>query len=84
MRNFQDTFEPRKRSFISAFSICMGVPLIKVNHLIYCILINFNISLRINCCDIFHYFCEDKTAKTKRLNQYIKSRHFISVTTGAN
>ena len=27
MRNFQDTFEIRKRSFISAFSICMTVPL---------------------------------------------------------
>ena len=27
MRNFQDTFETRKRSFISAFSICMTVPL---------------------------------------------------------
>ena len=27
MRNFQDTFETRKRSFISAFSICMAVPL---------------------------------------------------------
>ena len=23
MRNFQDTFETRKRSFISAFSVCM-------------------------------------------------------------
>ena len=28
MWNFQDTFETRKRSFISAFSICMTVPLI--------------------------------------------------------
>ena len=28
MRNFQDTFETRKRPFISAFSICMTVPLI--------------------------------------------------------
>ena len=28
MQNFQDTFEKRKRSFISAFSICMTVPLI--------------------------------------------------------
>ena len=28
MQNFQDTFETRKRSFISAFSICMTVPLI--------------------------------------------------------
>ena len=27
MRNFQDTFETRKRSFFSAFSICMTVPL---------------------------------------------------------
>ena len=27
MRNFQDTFETRKRSFISAFSIYMTVPL---------------------------------------------------------
>ena len=29
MRNFQDNFETRKRSFISAFSICMTVPLRK-------------------------------------------------------
>ena len=28
MQNFQDTFETPKRSFISAFSICMTVPLI--------------------------------------------------------
>ena len=28
MRNIQDTFETRKRSIISAFSICMTVPLI--------------------------------------------------------
>ena len=27
MRNFQDTFETRKRSFISTFSICMTVTL---------------------------------------------------------
>ena len=27
MRNFQDTFETHKRSFINAFSICMTVPL---------------------------------------------------------
>ena len=26
MRNFQDTFEARKQSFISAFSVCMAVP----------------------------------------------------------
>ena len=29
MRNFQDTLETRKRSFISDFSICMTVPLNK-------------------------------------------------------
>ena len=34
MRNFQDTFETRKRSFFSAFSICMTVPLIS-NHRLY-------------------------------------------------
>ena len=28
MRNFQNTFETSERSFISAFSICMTVPLI--------------------------------------------------------
>ena len=27
MRNFQDIFETRKRTFISAFSVCMTVPL---------------------------------------------------------
>ena len=27
MRNFQETFETRKQSFTSAFSICMTVPL---------------------------------------------------------
>ena len=27
MRNFQGTFEARKRYFISTFSICMTVPL---------------------------------------------------------
>ena len=32
MRNFQDTFETRKRSFISTFSICMTVPLSKKKH----------------------------------------------------
>ena len=31
MRNFQDTFEKRKRSCVSAFSICMTVPLMFYN-----------------------------------------------------
>ena len=30
MRDFQDTFETDKRSCISAFSICMALPLNKV------------------------------------------------------
>ena len=29
MRSFQETFETRKQSFISAFSICMALPLTK-------------------------------------------------------
>ena len=36
MRNFQDTFETRKRSFISAFLICMTVPLINLYFLRLC------------------------------------------------
>ena len=35
MRNFQDTFETRKRSFISAFAICMTVILIKADRKFY-------------------------------------------------
>ena len=35
MRNFQDTFETRERSFISAFSICMTEPLPQQQHLFY-------------------------------------------------
>ena len=33
MRDFQDTFETRKRSFRSAFSTCMNVLLIRYNEL---------------------------------------------------
>ena len=33
MSNFQDTFETRKRSLISASSICMTVPLTKTQEL---------------------------------------------------
>ena len=32
MRNFQDNFETHKRSFISAFSFCMTVPLSNLVH----------------------------------------------------
>ena len=35
MRNFKDTFEARKGSFISAFSICMTVTLIIISGLKY-------------------------------------------------
>ena len=31
MRNFQDTFEIRKRPFISVYSVCMTVPLIYIS-----------------------------------------------------
>ena len=33
MRNFQNNFETFKQSFISAFSICMTVPLKSDSHL---------------------------------------------------
>ena len=33
MQNFQDTFETRERSFVSAFSICMTVPLMLIGDL---------------------------------------------------
>ena len=32
MRNFQDTFETRKRPLISGFSICMTVPLSNITN----------------------------------------------------
>ena len=35
MRNFQDTIETRKRQFISAFPVCMTVPLNKLLLLIH-------------------------------------------------
>ena len=35
MQNFQDTFETRKGSFISAFSICITVPLTNFNDTTY-------------------------------------------------
>ena len=35
MRNFQDTFKTRKRSIISAFSICMTVSLKEVSFFSY-------------------------------------------------
>ena len=47
MRNFEDTFETRKRSFICAFLICMTVPFFKclVVKSVKCTLISFNITL---------------------------------------
>ena len=32
MRNYQDGFETPKRSFVTAFSICMTIPLIHLVH----------------------------------------------------
>ena len=34
MQNFQDIFETRERSFISAFSICMTAPLTITTHVL--------------------------------------------------
>ena len=55
MGNFQDAFETRKRSFISAFSICMTVPLTKI-HFIN-ILRSKSIFLIFDINKIFQKFC---------------------------
>ena len=34
MRNFQDTFETSKRSFVSAFSICMTIPITELKGMV--------------------------------------------------
>ena len=77
MRNFQDTFETRKRPFISVFSICMTVALNKPNlsnillAKLTWILIGFNLFLKI---DVFTTQTESGTsfhifgAKDKRLS----------------
>ena len=44
MQNFQDTFETRKQSFISAFSICMTVPIKQFKQLIFRLIIAVIIS----------------------------------------
>ena len=44
MRNFQDTFETRKQSFISVFSICMTVPLINIENMQILILMQIKIN----------------------------------------
>ena len=45
MRNFQDTFQTRKGSFIDTFSICMTVPLKVMNN-----------EVIINSIEIYHRF----------------------------
>ena len=40
MRNFQDTFETRKRSIISAFYICITVPLILLSFVVLLFLVD--------------------------------------------
>ena len=42
MRNFQDTFETRKRSIISAFYICITVPLILLSFVVLFLVDMFN------------------------------------------
>ena len=44
MQNFQDTFETRKQSFISVFSICMTVPLINIENMQILILMRIKIN----------------------------------------
>ena len=44
MRNIQDTFKTRKLSFISAFLICMTVPLTDQKQMIY----NYQVEFLLN------------------------------------
>ena len=65
MRNFQDTFETRKRSFISTFSICMTVPF-KQAQLLFCG--EFRIAELIYCQALF-------VTLERNLQKIIKSKN---------
>ena len=48
MRNFQDTFETRKQSFMSTFPICMSVPLRAITKLPRLILVTTQVFQNVN------------------------------------
>ena len=62
MQNFQYIFETRKRSFISAFSICMTLPLSSPKFL--AILVFFKVPLSFLCVNVFSQNNEDTEAAT--------------------
>ena len=62
MQNFQDTFETHKRSFISAFSICMTVPLSLLLPLL----------CQISCLFLGNFFCQE----TQPYRQCISIRQY--------
>ena len=72
MRNFQDSFETRKRSFISAFSICMTVPLSKNPKILF-----EQITLKLNLLwiDLFAVFSVIKNQL--RNNSNVSKCHLI-------
>ena len=72
MQNFQDSFETRKRSLISAFSICMTVPL-KFMTSSYCL----NKNLRHMLLDILRRK-KYMTWKLSQLIEYLLNKeHFM-------
>ena len=59
MQNFQDTFETQKRTFISAFSICMSVPLSHGTKIRTCYMLKIPCYMSHSACR----WCADKKAK---------------------
>ena len=62
MQNFQYIFETRKRSFISAFSVCITLPLTSPKFL--AILVIFKVPLSILYVNLFSQNNEDTEAAT--------------------
>ena len=75
MQNFQDTFETRKQSFISAFSICMTVPIKQFKQLIFRLIIAVIISDLIDKGNWF-YNLSDNVSKILFKVTYLASLHW--------
>ena len=72
LRNFQDTFETRKRSFISALSVCMTVPL---KGLIFAVISFREISFGMDYFSwISHFFWQIRESCLIRLSSKINLR----------
>ena len=78
MRSFQDTFETCKRSFISAFAICMTVPLSdKGDHLTRSLIRKLNRCFNKNVKFMKRY-------KTNKLAMFCSSKDYVQFQKKAN